>query len=46
MENGKEQVGRVKQITDKGELQIETEAREEKTLLSGEVQFVAGKEDA
>ena len=46
LENGKEQVGRVKRITDKGELQIETEAREEKTLLSGEVQFVAGKEDA
>ena len=46
LENGKEQVGKVKRITDKGELQIETEAREEKTLLSGEVQFVVGKEDA
>lgn len=46
LENGKEQVGRVKRITDRGELQIETEAREEKTLLSGEVQFVTGKEDA
>lgn len=46
LENGKEQVGRVKRITDKGELQIETETGEEKILLSGEVQFVAGKEDA
>lgn len=45
LENGKEQVGRVKRITDKGELQIETEAREEKILLSGEVQFVESKED-
>lgn len=45
LENGKEQVGRVKRITDKGELQIETETGEEKILLSGEVQFVTGKED-
>lgn len=45
LENGKEQVGRVKRITDKGELQIETETGEEKILLSGEVQFVESKED-
>ena len=32
LENGKEQVGRVKRITDKGELQIETETGEDSPL--------------